>query len=154
MTNLLFPPIRFVTLTNRLLYLILLRARPLGCFGFSCFSTFGVWDLTFPARASEPWTFQINIISPSHQHRWRERFRLQHRPGRLSTDLSHIVELRVIARMRWAVVNLSYAVWSSSCTTEKWKMWAPPCFSAMWRLAVLIVGRYSNLQCHRIRLIY
>merc|ERR1719347_265648 len=45
------------TLTKRLLYWILLFARPVFFFFFSPASTFGVWPLTFPARAREPWTF-------------------------------------------------------------------------------------------------
>jgi len=32
------------------------RHVPTGGFGLSCFSTFGVWPLTLPARASEPCT--------------------------------------------------------------------------------------------------
>merc|ERR1712045_602628 len=45
------------TLTNRLLYWILLLARPVRFFFFSCASTFGVCPRTLPARAKEPWTF-------------------------------------------------------------------------------------------------
>ena len=44
------------TLTNRLLYLILFIARPLGFFFFSCFATFGVCPRTLPARAKDPCT--------------------------------------------------------------------------------------------------
>ena len=49
-----FPPV-IVTFTNRRVYVILFFARPLGVFFFSCGSTLGVCDLTFPARAREPW---------------------------------------------------------------------------------------------------
>lgn len=78
----LLPPV-IVTLTNRLVYVILFFARPLGVFFFSWGSTydymceslfdrsgppgdgmelwrwaslltFGVWDLTLPARARDP----------------------------------------------------------------------------------------------------
>jgi len=49
----LFPPVR-VTLTKRRVYRILFLARPLGVFFFSWGSTFGVWDLTLPARARDP----------------------------------------------------------------------------------------------------
>jgi hypothetical protein len=82
------PPV-IVTFTNRLVYVILFFARPLGVFFFSwgstCASTkcqvvikrgfaitvlrdcregtsertFGVWDLTLPARAREPWTLPM-----------------------------------------------------------------------------------------------
>ena len=44
------------TFTNRLLYLMRLRARPLGVFFLSCFSTLAVWPFTLPARAKDPWT--------------------------------------------------------------------------------------------------
>ena len=37
-------------------------ARPFGVFFFSCFSTFGVCDLTLPARAREPWTSTMHQI--------------------------------------------------------------------------------------------
>jgi len=51
------------TLTNRLLYLILFIARPLGFFFFSCFATFGVCPRTLPARAKDPCTLPAtNII--------------------------------------------------------------------------------------------
>lgn len=42
--------------TKRRLYCMRLWARPRGFFFLSCFATFGVWPLTFPARASDPWT--------------------------------------------------------------------------------------------------
>ena len=53
----LFLPNPTTAVTNRRLYCILLWARPLGFFFLSCFATFGVWPLTFPARANDPWTF-------------------------------------------------------------------------------------------------
>jgi len=40
-------------------------ARPLGVFFFSCLSTFGVCDLTLPARARDPWTvhqYSVNDV--------------------------------------------------------------------------------------------
>ena len=49
-------PAYLPTFTNRLLYLILFIARPLGFFFFSCFATFGVCPLTLPARAKDPCT--------------------------------------------------------------------------------------------------
>lgn len=50
--------------THRRLYKIRFLARPLGGFFFSCLSTLGVWDLTLPARAREPWTrVAINVRS-------------------------------------------------------------------------------------------
>merc|ERR1719354_1285305 len=52
-----FLPNDSTTLTNLLLYWILLLARPVFFFFFSPASTLGVWPLTFPARAREPWTF-------------------------------------------------------------------------------------------------
>ena len=42
--------------TKRRLYCMRLWARPLGFFFLSCLATFGVWPLTFPARASDPCT--------------------------------------------------------------------------------------------------
>lgn len=57
----LLPPVR-VTLTNLRVYCIRFFARPLGTFFFSCGSTFGVWDLTFPARARDPWTFPMIAV--------------------------------------------------------------------------------------------
>jgi hypothetical protein len=42
--------------THRRLYRMRFFARPFGVFFFSCLSTFGVCDLTLPARAREPWT--------------------------------------------------------------------------------------------------
>merc|ERR1719410_2758381 len=45
------------TLTNLLLYWILLLALPVFFFFFSPASTLGVCPLTLPARAREPWTF-------------------------------------------------------------------------------------------------
>jgi hypothetical protein len=53
------PPTSVAAVTNRRLYLIRLSARPFGVFGFSCFATFGVWPLTFPARASDPCTLPM-----------------------------------------------------------------------------------------------
>ena len=77
----LLPPV-MVTLTKRRVYVILFFARPLGVFFFSCgstcalphqslvhiayaglgVSTFGVCDLTLPARASEPWTLPMIAV--------------------------------------------------------------------------------------------
>merc|ERR1719354_1397703 len=51
-----FLPNDSTTLTNLLLYWILLLARPVFFFFFSTASTLGVWPLTLPARAREPWT--------------------------------------------------------------------------------------------------
>merc|ERR1719439_53141 len=48
------------TLTNLLLYWILLLALPVFFFFFSCASTLGVCPLTLPARAKEPWTLPPN----------------------------------------------------------------------------------------------
>lgn len=56
--------IKLPAVTKRRLYCIRLWARPRGCFFLSCFATFGVCPLTFPARAREPCTlpaFQISI---------------------------------------------------------------------------------------------
>lgn len=67
----LFLPKVATTLTNLLLYSILLFALPVFFFFFSCLATFGVWPLTFPARARDPWTFpprsrrQTKTVSPS-----------------------------------------------------------------------------------------
>ena len=52
-----FLPKVSTTLTNLLLYWILLLARPVFFFFFSPASTLGVCPRTFPARAREPWTF-------------------------------------------------------------------------------------------------
>lgn len=52
----LLPPGVTAALTNLLVYNNLLYALPFGFFGFSVLSTFGVWDLTLPALAREPWT--------------------------------------------------------------------------------------------------
>merc|ERR1712168_843554 len=52
------------TLTNLLLYCVLRLARPVFGFFFSCASTFGVCPLTFPARASDPWTLPPRSLSP------------------------------------------------------------------------------------------
>jgi hypothetical protein len=55
-----FPPIPVTTLTYRRLYWRRFLARPRGIFFFSsCFSTLGVWPLTFPARARDPCTFPM-----------------------------------------------------------------------------------------------
>ena len=62
------PPGAVTTFTNRRLYWILFFARPVASFFFSCFSTFGVWFLTFPARAKEPWT-----LPPPRRRRTRCR---------------------------------------------------------------------------------
>jgi len=48
--------IKLPAVTKRRLYCIRLWARPRGCFFLSCFATFGVCPLTFPARAREPCT--------------------------------------------------------------------------------------------------
>ena len=48
----------WTTLTNLLLYWILLLARPVFFFFFSWGSTLGVWPRTLPARAREPWTWK------------------------------------------------------------------------------------------------
>lgn len=48
------PPGSVVTFTNLRLYKMRFFARPLGVFFFSCLSTFGVCDLTLPARARDP----------------------------------------------------------------------------------------------------
>lgn len=42
--------------TNRRLCCMRLWARPRGFFFLSCFATLGVWPLTLPARARDPWT--------------------------------------------------------------------------------------------------
>jgi len=51
--------------THRRLYRMRFLARPLGVFFFSCLSTFGVCDLTLPARARDPWTvhqYSVNDV--------------------------------------------------------------------------------------------
>merc|ERR1711933_48574 len=45
------------TLTKRRLYCMRRLARPVFFFFFSWASTLGVWPLTLPARARDPWTF-------------------------------------------------------------------------------------------------
>lgn len=51
-----FLPKPTTAVTKRRLYCMRLCARPRGCFFLSCFATFGVCPLTFPARASDPCT--------------------------------------------------------------------------------------------------
>merc|ERR1711976_699232 len=50
------PPKELLDITNRRLYWARRAARPVFFFFFSSASTFGVWPLTLPARAKEPWT--------------------------------------------------------------------------------------------------
>ena len=70
----------WTTLTNRLLYWILLLARPVFFFFFSWGSTLGVWPLTFPARAKEPWTWNLKKeklnINQSTKLKWNSNLDL------------------------------------------------------------------------------
>ena len=54
-------PKAWTTLAKRRLNWIRLFERPVFFFLFSCFSTFGVCPLTFPARANEPCTLPPSI---------------------------------------------------------------------------------------------
>ncbi|GET90657.1 40S ribosomal protein S30, putative [Leishmania tarentolae] len=48
---------------KRLVYFRRFSARPRGCFRFSCLATLGVWFLTLPARAREPWILPMMRMS-------------------------------------------------------------------------------------------
>ena len=66
-------------MTKRRLCCNLLWARPRGFFFLSCLATFGVWPLTFPARANEPCTFPaIHYDTKSATVLLREKKKKQH----------------------------------------------------------------------------
>jgi hypothetical protein len=67
-----FWPGTTVTL-KRLLYCRRRLARPVFCFFLGVFSTLGVWPLTFPARARDPWTFPAHCISTGAEARRGQR---------------------------------------------------------------------------------
>lgn len=81
--------INLPAVTKRLLYWIRLWARPRGCFFLSCLATFGVWPLTLPARANDPWTFPVtrfqsitnwtnpNLIDKIEHHKFKSIVKLK-----------------------------------------------------------------------------
>ena len=81
--------------TNRRLYCMRLWARPRGFFFLSCLATLGVWPLTLPARAKDPWTFPEKKKKKKKFRYWK-------------TNESPVRDLKVEKLLSWAELRWAY----------------------------------------------
>lgn len=101
-------------MTKRRLYCMRLWARPRGFFFLSCLATFGVWPLTFPARANDPCTLPANNYS-----HWRSS---DHR-SKLRTSDFMIILSKIEITHDWILIATSSSSQERGCRFLELGIW-------------------------------